>query len=254
MERTGQSTFWKLLEKKALPKETMNYVPTILALTVIGKNPERYGFNVTPAPALEFERVGVEKATDLRVIAETLKVSVDTLKELNPHVLRWTTPPNDPEFELVIPKGYGEAFREQIAALPDDKRVLFRYHVVQKRETLSTIARKYGSSIADLARANNTSTKKPLRVGQELIIPMSGVSPSAVAEASKPQVPRSRSVAAITSDTAKKVIHKVRPGETLNKIALAYKTTVGAILSWNKKNDLTVIHPGDQITIFLGNR
>jgi hypothetical protein len=42
--------------------------------------------------------------------------------------------------------------------------------------------------------------------------------------------------------------------ETLNQIATTYKTTVDAIISWNRSSDLSVIHPGDQIKIFLGNR
>jgi len=305
IDKTGQSDFWKLVEKRALPKETMNYVPTILALTIIGKNPEKYGFSVAPAPALEVERVGVDKATDLRVIAEAIRVSVDDLKDLNPHVLRWTTPPSDPEFELILPKGYSQTFRQQMAALPDEKRVLFRYHTVQRNETLSTVARKYGTTATALTQANNLPPKKPLRLGQELIIPISGVGPTAVASASKTTtqktvssgtrhtvkqgdtlhniakrygvsvsdlqdwnqiqstnisigsrliVAKPASAKADSPSIARRIIHKVRPGETLDKIAVAYKTTVGAILSWNKKNDLTVIHPGDQLTIFPGNR
>jgi peptidoglycan lytic transglycosylase D len=305
IDKTGQTDFWKLVEKRALPKETMNYVPTILALTIIGKNPEKYGFSVSPSPPMEVERVSVDKATDLRVIAEAIHVSVDDLKDLNPHVLRWTTPPSDPEFELILPKGSSETFHQQMAVLPDEKRVLFRYHTVQRNETLSVVARKYGTTVAALTQANNLPPKKPVRLGQELIIPISGVGPTPVATASRTATPKSLSTVTrhtvrqgdtltniakrygvtvndlkdwnrITSSnisigtklivaktesapadspsTARRVIHKVRPGETLDKIAVAYRTTVGAILSWNKKNDLTVIHPGDQLTIFPGNR
>jgi len=301
IERTGDNDFWNLANKRALPKETINYVPTILALSIIGKNPEKYGFNVVTAPPLETDRVNVDKPTDLRVIAESIHVSAEDLKELNPHILRWTTPPDDPEFQLVLPKGLAETFRDQITGLPENKRVLFRYHTVQRAETLSTVARKYRATVAELAEANNLSTRKPLRTGQELIIPMSGVGPapsvvrttvdsvvnsytvrrgdtlSTIASkfhATGAQIrqwnhlPSQRLIAgrklivaaphptvSASADTVseRKIIHKVRPGETLNQIAVAYKTTVGAILSWNKENDLTVIHPGDQITIFLGN-
>ena len=254
MNRTGQNDFWKLVEKKALPKETINYIPTILALTIIGKNPEKYGFNVAPARALETERVGVDKATDLRVIAETLDIPVQDLKDLNPHILRWTTPPNDSEFDLVLPKGYATTFTEKIALLPDNKRVLFRYHSVQKNETLGGIARKHGMSVAILTQANSLSPKKPLRVGQELMIPVSGVGPATVAAAALKTAARTKPDPQASAATPQKVIHKVRKGETLDRIASNYRTTVSAILSWNKNNDLTVIHPGDQITIFPGNR
>jgi membrane-bound lytic murein transglycosylase D len=313
MDKTGATDFWQLADKKALPKETINYVPTILALSIIGKNPEKYGFTIEPTSSLETERVTVDKATDLRVIAEAIHVSVDELKDLNPQMLRGTTPPDDPDFELILPKGYSEAFNKEVANLPEAKRVLFRYHTVVRNDTLSSVARKYGTTISQLTQANNISVRKPLRIGQELLIPMSGIGPSSAASvarssgktAAKPSPARSASspytirrgdtlssiatkfhvtvtdlkewnhlpssrltagkkliVMASSQPTSKsaatastkKIIHKVRSGETLVQIAMAYNTTVDAILSWNKTNDLTVIHPGDRITIFLGNR
>src|SRR6185369_2765685 len=105
LEKTGADNFWTLAEKRALPKETINYVPNILALTIIGKNPSKYGFSIASAAALETERVSVDKATDLRVIAEAIDVPVEQLRDLNTHVLRWTTPPDDPDFQLILPKG-----------------------------------------------------------------------------------------------------------------------------------------------------
>lgn len=309
LDRTKTDNFWALADKKALPRETINYIPNILALTIIGKNPEKYGFNVTPAPALETERVPVEKATDLRVIAEAIDVPVEELRALNTHVLRWTTPPDDPDFQLVLPRGYAEKFNEQVASLPESKRVLFREHVVRKGDTLGAIAKKYGTSSALLAQANNLGKSKAVKIGQSLIIPMSGLTPPprlqtasnnkpatktanrnplqsiwytvragdtlgkiastfnttvaklkswnqlsstrltvgkklVVAEAS-PQTPQS------STDTPRKVIHQVKRGETLDRIATTYKTSVNAIISWNESEDLSVIHPGDKITIFL---
>ncbi len=305
MAKTGADNFWTLANKRALPRETINYIPNILALTIIGKNPEKYGFNVEPAAPLEVERVGVNKATDLRVIAETLNLPVEDLRTLNSHVLRWTTPPDDPDFQLILPKGYADEFTAEIASLPESKRVLFREHVVRKGDTLGGVAKKYGSNIVELRQANNLKNKQLLRVGQTLIIPVSGVAPTRiaaskakskeaagpaatsytvrkgdtlgriaarfnvsvealktwnrmsstrlvigtrlkVAEPVEPPVP----TAAADTPASQQVVHKVRPGETLVKIASAYRTSVDAILSWNKKNDLSVIHPGDQITIF----
>ena len=86
------------------------------------------------------------------------------------------------------------------------------------------------------------------------MIPMSGAGPTQVASSTTKPKARTATPTAAASAAASKVIHKVRKGETLDRIAINYKTTVSAILSWNKKNDLTVIHPGDQLTIFPGNR
>lgn len=309
MEKTGADNFWTLAQKRALPKETINYIPNILALTIIGKNPEKYGFIVQPAAPQETERVPVDKATDLRVIAEAISVPVEDLRTLNAHVLRWTTPPDDPEFELILPKGYAEKFTAQVSSLPESKRILFKEHVVRKGDTLNAIARKYGSSVAELTQANNLRKKPSLQVGQSLIIPMSGVAPPQTAYKSTPNtsaktttytvrrgdtlariatsfrttVPklmawnnlssshltvgrrllvaeRRTEAASASSSTSKeaasaslstsKIVHNVRPGETLYGIASSYNTSVDAILSWNNHDDLSVLHPGDRITIF----
>jgi membrane-bound lytic murein transglycosylase D len=316
MNKTRADNFWTLADKRALPRETINYVPNILALTIIGKNPEKYGFSVTPAPPLETERVTVDKATDLRVIAEAIDFPVEELRGLNTHVLRWTTPPEDPDFELILPKGYSEKFAERVAELPDSKRVLFREHVVRKGDTLGAIAKKYGTSSSQLTQANNLGKKPVLKIGQSLIIPMSGLTPPPVATASKTSKPVVQTVQTVASTAAKavlytvrsgdtlskiasrfnttvdklkawnrlhstklavgkklvvseptaapvpaaaapsadtqKVVHQVKPGETLDRIASTYKTSVNAIILWNETEDLSVIHPGDRITIFPG--
>jgi membrane-bound lytic murein transglycosylase D len=316
MERTGADNFWSLAEKRALPRETINYVPNILALTIIGKNPSKYGFNVTPAAPLDTERVGVDKATDLRVIAEAINLPVDELRALNTHVLRWTTPPDEPDFQLILPKGYADKFNEQIPTLPESKRVLFREHIVRKGDTLGGIAKKYGSSTTQLSQANNLGKKPVLKLGQTLIIPISGVTPPPRISASSSQpdtkgitrattssagstakalwytvrsgdtlskiaarfnttvdklktwnrlksselavgrrlVVSQPSAQAAAAPTTQKVIHQVKQGETLDRIATTYKTSVDAIISSNESEDLSVIHPGDRITIFPGRK
>ena len=300
MEKTGADNFWGLADKGALPRETINYVPNILALTIIGKNPGKYGFSIEPDPPLETDRVTVNKATDLRVISEAIDLPLEELRGLNTHILRWTTPPDDPEFELILPKGYAERFNQQITSLPASKRVLIREHVVRKGDTIGAIARKYGTSIAQLALANDLGNQKVLRVGQSLIVPMSGITPPQPASKNVSAAPVRKTTYIVrpgdtlskiaatfhtsveklkawnhlrstrlavgeklvvaegtlqttsSSPPAKKLVHQVRQGETLGRIATTYNTSVDAILSWNDANDLSVLHPGDRITIFLG--
>jgi membrane-bound lytic murein transglycosylase D len=215
-----------------------------------------------------------------------------------------TTPPDDPDFELVLPKGYADKFNEKIAGLPESERVRWQYHTVRRGDTLGAVARRYGTTVAQITQANNISVRKTLQVGQSLVIPVSGVVPKATqtatakTEATNTALPEPGEtytvrrgdtlgkIAARYGTTAKnlqawnnlpsttisvgkklivakrtqpeepgvlrKVVHKVKVGETLNKIASVYKTTVAAIVSWNKSDNLNVIHPGDQITIFLG--
>jgi membrane-bound lytic murein transglycosylase D len=243
MRRTGADNFWRLADRRALPRETINYVPTILAMTIIGKNPEKYGFNVTPEPPLETERVAVDKATDLRVIAEAVDVPIENLRQLNTHVLRWTTPPDDPEFQLVLPKGHADRFMQEVASLPESKRLLFTEHVIRKGDTLAAIARRYGTTIDEVAQTNRLSRRQVLRIGQTLNIPLSGSAATRAAVTAASNAPTT-----IQGPTS----YTVRRGDTLGKIAARFAVTVDAILSWNKRTDLTVIHPGDRLTIYAG--
>lgn len=310
IKRAGNSRdFWTLADRNLLPKETINYVPTILALSIIGKEPEKYGFKIVPEESVRTERVSLNLATDLRVIAESIQVPVEQLRDLNPHLLRWVTPPGDSEFKLVLPAGYGDKFNEAMAGIPPDKRVMWAHHVVARGETLSIIAQKYSSTVADLAKANNLNVKNPILVGQSLLIPISGgvvpamisgqASGAAARTGARPtsytvrkgdtltkiaaqfgvtvgdlqrwnnlssadiavgktlvmsEPPRAASQKqASGGEQARKVVHQVQAGETLNRIAQTYRTTVEMIRSWNGRSDLSVIHPGDQITIFVGN-
>jgi membrane-bound lytic murein transglycosylase D len=236
LKRTGSTTFWELADKRALPKETINYVPTIVALAIIGRDPGQYGFNVEPDPPLDIERVSLEKATDLRVIAENLGVPLDLLKDLNPHVLRWTTPPDDPDFELILPKGYSDKFTEKVVTLPENERILWRYHDVKKGETLSIIARSFGVSVNDLTQANKISAKSPLRVGQELLIPMSGATraPAPAAATSTTSAPRVAANAPARTQTASPTVYKVRQGDTLSAIAAKFNVSINDLKKWNK--------------------
>jgi membrane-bound lytic murein transglycosylase D len=232
LKKTKTTTFWELADKRALPKETINYVPTILAMAIIGRDPDQYGFKVDPQPALEIERVGLEKATDLRVIAENLEVPVDLLKDLNPHVLRWTTPPDDSEFELIVPKGYTDRFIEKVVAMPDNERIIWRYHNVKKGETLSVIAKRYGVAVNDLTQANRISTRTSLRIGQELLIPMSGSTRPPASSA--PAVASKSASATKTAAASLPASYKVKRGDTLTSIAAKFNLTVNDLKKWNK--------------------
>ena len=239
MEKTGADNFWTLAEKRALPKETINYVPNILALTIIGKNPSKYGFSVVSAPSVETDRVNVDKATDLRVIAEAIDVPVDELRALNTHLLRWTTPPDDPDFQLILPKGYADKFKDQISSLPEAKRIIIREHIVRKGETLGAIAKKYGVTTAQVIQANNFGKTPILRVGQTLAIPISGVTPPALASlsasssSSSDRPARTQTTVAPAKRATTARWYTVRAGDTLAKIAARYNTTVEKLKSWN---------------------
>ncbi len=155
VERTGYADFWELYRRGVLPQETRNYVPIILAVTIIAKNPEQYGLQrVTPEPAPTTDSVTINYPVDLRLVAECVDTSVDYLQELNPSLLRMTTP-KDQSFILNLPAGSRDKYEAAMTAIPLDMRTYWRYHRVEYGDTLPSIARKYHTSPSSIAQANN---------------------------------------------------------------------------------------------------
>jgi membrane-bound lytic murein transglycosylase D len=131
----GEADYWTLARRRYLPRETRNYVPIVLAMTLVGKDPGRYGFTVAPDPPLRFETVKVSKPTDLRPIAEVIGVDVGVLRELNPHVLRGVTPPDRENFQLYVPVGTADKAAAELPKLPESERVYWQRHRVRRGDT-----------------------------------------------------------------------------------------------------------------------
>lgn len=215
IERTGYADFWELYKRNALPRETRNYVPIILALTLIAKDPARYGIQVEPEPPLFTDRVRPGRPVDLRLVAEMLEIDLATLRSLNPHLLRTVTPP-DPDFELHLPEGMAERFFAEMATIPDEKWVAWQQHTVRPGEALWVIAKKYGTSVEAIAQANGLHPRKPLSVGTVLLIP-SAAPPVTLA----------------ASEAGDVIRYRVRSGDTLSRIAAEFGVTVSQLKSWN---------------------
>jgi membrane-bound lytic murein transglycosylase D len=211
IERTGYSDFWELYRRNVLPKETQNYVPIILALTLISKDPARYGIEFAPEPPLKADAVKPGQPIDLRLVAETIDSDLDTLRSLNPELLRLVTPA-DPDFILRLPEGTAERFFAEIADIPPEKWVSWRRHKVEEGETLSAIAKQYHVQAAEIADANSLPLESPLEQGQKLIIP-----------------------AAARSDgsTGKVIRYRVRRTDTVASIADEFDVTTAELRKWN---------------------
>src|SRR5271165_7122795 len=165
VERTGYADFWELYKRNVLPRETKNYVPIILALTLIAKDAAHYGVSVDPDQPVETDVVKPGRAIDLRLVAETIDVDVATLRTLNPSLLRMITP-DDAEFVLHLPKGTAGVFSAEIADIPADKWVSWRRHRVESGETLTAIAKKYRVTPAAIAAANDLEPGTGLELGE----------------------------------------------------------------------------------------
>ena len=211
VERTGYADFWELYRRNVLPKETKNYVPIILALTLISKDPARYGIEFEPEPPMKADAVKPGQPIDLRLVAETIDTDLETLRALNPQLLRLVTPA-DPEFVLQLPEGTAERFFAEIAAIPAEKWVSWRRHKVEQGETLSAVAKRYHVLPSDIAQANDLPVGTPLEEGQKLIIP-AAAHPEAAA--------------------GKLIRYRVRRSDTVASIADEFDVSVAELRKWN---------------------
>src|ERR1017187_3354418 len=161
VKRTGYADFWQLYRRNALPKETRNYVPIIVAVTIMAKNPAQYGLDsVVKEKPVPYDTIKIDYPIDLRLAAECVDATASDLLDLNPSLLRLTTPKfpgKEGDFELHVPAGTAARFQIAVAAIPVDKRVSWRYHKVQGGETLASIARTYHTTPTAIAEANDLS-------------------------------------------------------------------------------------------------
>ena len=178
-ERYGQvkgpdAAFWEVQD--ALPKETRDYVPGLIAATIIGEHPELFGLeSFTYDAPVRFESVTLPPATDLRAVARAAGVETETIRALNPQFIRGMTPP-DREAEVRLPVGSRAGFDAAFADIPDTERVksFSRTHTVKAGETLSGIAVRYGLTTKELQEANRIKRPSAISVGRVLTIPGNG--------------------------------------------------------------------------------
>jgi membrane-bound lytic murein transglycosylase D len=171
VKRTGYADFWELYRRNVLPKETRNYVPIILAVTIMTKNPSQYGLDavVMEKPA-DYDTVTINYPVDLRLVAECVNSGTSELQDLNPSLLRLTTP-RVGKFELHLPAGTKDEYETAIASIPTDMRLWWRYHTVHPGDTLASLARNYHTTAKSIVSANHLEGTD-LDADAKLVIPV----------------------------------------------------------------------------------
>jgi len=219
VKRTGYADFWELYRRNVLPKETRNYVPIILAVTIMAKNPAQYGLgDVVPEQPVPYDAVVINYSVDLRLVAQCIDVSPATLQDLNPSLLRLATP-KDQSFELRLPVGTRDRYLAAIEPIPPQMRVWWRYHEVAEGDTLASIARTYRTSQAAIEKENHLLSGDELKPDSKLIVP----------------IPPGKHAA--TEDGASYARHttryKVRRGDTVQTVADNFSLPPVMIRRWN---------------------
>jgi membrane-bound lytic murein transglycosylase D len=169
VERTGYADFWELRRRGVLPAETTNYVPIILAMTIMEKNAAEYGLeNVLLDPPLVYDTVELASATSLALVADITETPLAEVAALNPAVLRSVAPGG---FALHVPKGTGNAVLSALECVPADHRNSWRMHLVAPGETLAEVSKRYGVSSTSIASVNGLHAAEAAE-GNRLMIPL----------------------------------------------------------------------------------
>jgi membrane-bound lytic murein transglycosylase D len=181
IQKTGSRDFWTLAQSRHLKRETKDFVPQIQAATVIGRDPDRYGFDFDDLEPLVVDTITVPPSTDLRRLASNTGLSMETFRALNPTLVRGITPPGN-SWTLRVPEG--ERDRVVAALAPRRPSVMVGsvrtevtrvsgtgdIHVVRPRDTVSGIAHRYGVSVDDVMRWNRLDSQDRIRPGDRLRI------------------------------------------------------------------------------------
>ena len=138
----------------------------------MAKNPQQYGLqSLSPDPPLLADTVTTSYSVDLRLVSDVIGTPVQEIADLNPSLLRMSTPADGP-FELHLPAGSKEIFEKRIAEIPVDKRNQWRFHKVVAGETLETVARDYHVSTSEIVFVNQLEPSDNLSSTDSLIIPV----------------------------------------------------------------------------------
>ncbi len=237
---TGSKDFWTIAKSSAIRNETKNYVPAILAATLIAKDSSRYGLDYVPDAPLAYDIAEVRGSFDLVQLARTAGLDPESLRDLNPELRRGRTPPGRTT-SLKVPIGTGSQTVAALGKIPAASQVVADRHVVRKGETLGVIAKKHGVSVASIQRANKMGKSTTLRVGRALAIP--GLTTTGTA---------SEAVAHADSEPKRSVVqtkYRVRKGDTLSSIARRHGCTPAAIATASGISVNGTIHAGQTLAI-----
>ncbi len=239
IKRYETRDFWELCRGDYLQNETKNYLPKLLAVLLIAKDPEKYGFtDIVYQEPLEYDVAELPGTTDLEVIARLAGADYQLITRLNPELKRWSTPPGDKHYQVRLPAGSLDAFVEGYAALPAKNRANFVRHQVKSGDTLLAMAKRYGVRVEDIQKLNKIRDARALKVGANLIVPLNpdhGGLP----------------VAELSDDynRSRKVTYKVRNGDSLWKIAQKFDVSEKELRVWNRLGWSNVIRPGQTLVV-----
>ncbi len=242
-KKKGKKTdFWSL----RLPRETRNYVPSLLAVAEVLKHSNKHKIKfkaISNKPY--FESIDIGSQIDLATVSKLSGLSIDEVYTLNPGFNRWATDPKGPH-RLLIPVDKAADFKQKIAALPKSERVKWQQHIIRQGESLGIIASRYLTSVSALKEVNRLKNNR-IRAGHSLLIPTAKESKkyySLSADARKFKGLK-------TTGDGKRYIYKVKRGDNLWDIGRHYGISVSQLTRWNGISKRSVLRLGQKLTVWV---
>ena len=240
VKRYKTSDYWELCRGKYLQEETKNYLPKLLAVLMIAKQPEKYGFeDLEYHEPIAYDSVPLPSSTDLEVIARLSDSDYQQIKKLNPELKRWSTPPAVKDYLVRLPVGSQDDFSQAYAQLPKRQRANYARHKVKSGDTLLALSKRYGVRVQDIQRLNSISNARTLKIGADLILPLN------------PDKDGSAALAELKDDykRSRKTSYTVRSGDSLWKVSQKFNVTEKQLRVWNRLGWSNVIRPGQRLVV-----
>jgi membrane-bound lytic murein transglycosylase D len=240
-----------------LPRETRGYVPGFIATTLINMSPEEFGFQKRYGQEpYAYDVVEVDGLMPLDALAAAINITTDELKQLNPELLRWATPPGN-KYNLKIPVGSKNEFLAAYDDIPKESaNQSITMHTVRSGESIGLIARKYGTTVSGIFASNENLTTT-IYPGQVLAVPLPAGSTSQLS-ASKPSNQRNGVTTTRSSNRTVNVpanstslTYKVKTGDTIGHIAEWYDVRAWQVRSWNGIGN--TIRVGQNLKVYVPN-
>lgn len=240
IDKYNTSDFWELTKGSYLKRETKDYVPKLLAAAIVAKDPARYGFaDAAAVPQIEYDTVTLSGRTDLELVARLTGTTYQSIRDLNPALRHWSTPPNYPDFELRIPKGTKVQFEAEYAKVPEQERfsekTLYARYTASRKDSQKSVARRFNISVGELAELNGLGRKDRV-AGKVLIVPAR----QSVHFANEGK----RSVR-----QASNRYYTIRKGDTLSGLARRFNVSTTLLVAWNNLKMKTVLAPGKRLIV-----
>jgi len=244
-KKAGKPTdFWSL----DLPRETRAYVPKLIALAKIIKNPEKYNYSTYFIPNKPyFDVVNIGGQLDLAQAAEMANVSIDEVYLLNPGFNQWATSPDGPH-RLLMPISKAKQFRTKLAEIPNKERVTWVRYTVEAGDNLLLVAKQHNTTVNVLQNVNKISSTM-IRVGQELMIPVAGNKIESYTLSSHQRLLAKQSRA--PNRNRIKINYTVNSGDSLWLISNKYDTDSKTLARWNNMGLADPLMPGKKLVVWL---